>query len=171
MYIENARTRVRLRGPKIVTPDNRARISELKTQIGNLGDAVARGAIKVYPALAGKLAAAEAEVAQIQTAATTAPATSKGARRPFWQICPSSRCAPLIIWRRHWRQATCPAPERRSGTMSKWSRSTNVRSGYTVSKGLPLRFFELSAPIQVTLVAGARFRIITTELVIPPRKG
>jgi len=65
-----SRTRARVRQPKVAAPDNRLRVSELEMQIANLADAIAGGVLKASPALAGKLASAETELAQLQAAAT-----------------------------------------------------------------------------------------------------
>ena len=53
--------------PKVV--DGAPRIAQLRTQIGNLADAVASGALKASPALAERLAGAEVELAQLMTQA------------------------------------------------------------------------------------------------------
>jgi hypothetical protein len=54
--------------PKAV--DNAPRIVQLREQIGNLADAIASGALKASPALAERLAAAEAELGHLTALAT-----------------------------------------------------------------------------------------------------
>jgi site-specific DNA recombinase len=58
--------------PKAKTPDNAARIAQLKAQIGNLADAIASGMLSTSPTLAARLAAAEGELERL-IAVRTAP--------------------------------------------------------------------------------------------------
>lgn len=67
--------RAALRGPKPRAPDNRTRISQLKDEISNLVEAIAVGELRASPAVAVRLAAAEAELAQLEAPrAVAAPA-------------------------------------------------------------------------------------------------
>jgi hypothetical protein len=51
-------------------PTNAKRIAELEAQVGNLADAIASGALKSSPALAARLASAEAELERLRQDAT-----------------------------------------------------------------------------------------------------
>ena len=74
------RVRAALRAGKPKAPDHCARIAQLKTEIGNLVDAVASGALRASATLRARLATAESELEQLsatqaQPAARTADVT------------------------------------------------------------------------------------------------
>lgn len=62
------RTRAALRSRATTKPDNRGRIATLETEIRNLTDAIAGGLLRASPALAARLAAAEADLGTLQAA-------------------------------------------------------------------------------------------------------
>ncbi len=64
-----AQVRAALRAPKPKAPDGAARIAQLKVEIGNIADAIASGALRASPTMASRLAAAEAELERLETAA------------------------------------------------------------------------------------------------------
>ena len=72
---KRVRAALRAKAPK--TPDHAARIAQLKAEVDNLADAVASGALRASPALAKRLATAEAELQQLESAAVQAPAPAK----------------------------------------------------------------------------------------------
>ncbi len=71
------RVRAALRAKTPKAPDHAARIAQLKVEVDNLADAVASGALRASPTLAKRLATAEAELQQLETAAVQAPAPAK----------------------------------------------------------------------------------------------
>jgi hypothetical protein len=64
------RVRAQLRKPVPKPVDHQPRIEELKAAIGNMVDAIAGGLLKPSPALATRLATAEAEVTELEAAKT-----------------------------------------------------------------------------------------------------
>jgi site-specific DNA recombinase len=64
-----AQVRAALRAPKPKASDSAPRIAQLKTEIGNIADAIASGALRASPTMANRLAAAEAELDSLETAA------------------------------------------------------------------------------------------------------
>ena len=69
------RFRAALRAPKPKAPESRPRIDQLKAEIGNIADAIAGGMLRTSPTLANRLAAAEAELERLETAAQAAAPT------------------------------------------------------------------------------------------------
>ncbi len=61
------RVRAQLRQRPEKAPDNPKRIGELRAQVDNLADAIASGALRASPTLAAKLAAAEDELAKLES--------------------------------------------------------------------------------------------------------
>jgi hypothetical protein len=68
------RLRAALRKPKATIPENQARIAQLKTEIGNIADAIAVGGLRASPTLTARLAAAETELERLEAASATAVA-------------------------------------------------------------------------------------------------
>lgn len=62
------RVRAELRKPGAQVVDHRARIATLKAEVSNIVEALASGMLKASTALAGRLAAAEAELEQLEAA-------------------------------------------------------------------------------------------------------
>ncbi len=69
------RVRAALRKPRPKAPDNQARVAQLQSEISNLVEAIAGGALRASPTLAARLANTEAELERLenQGAAITAP--------------------------------------------------------------------------------------------------
>jgi hypothetical protein len=68
------RVRVALRAGKPKAPDQSTQVAQLKTEVANLVDAIASGALRASPSLAARLAAAEGELERL-TAVDSQPAT------------------------------------------------------------------------------------------------
>ncbi len=68
-----ARVRAHLRASEAKAPDNAARVAQLRAEIGNLTDAIAGGLLRASPALATRLAAAEAELERLSATRQEAP--------------------------------------------------------------------------------------------------
>ena len=62
------RVRAQLRKPATKAIDHQPRIDQLKAEIGNLVDAIAGGVLRPSPALATRLATAEAEMTELEAA-------------------------------------------------------------------------------------------------------
>jgi hypothetical protein len=62
------RVRAQLRKPAAKVPDSQPRIDQLKAEIGNIVDAIAGGMLRPSPALATRLATAEAQVLELEAA-------------------------------------------------------------------------------------------------------
>jgi site-specific DNA recombinase len=63
------RVRAALSAPKAKAPDSAARLAQLKAEIGNITDAIAGGLLRASPALAARLASAEAELEGLESVA------------------------------------------------------------------------------------------------------
>lgn len=61
------RVRAALRAMKPSPADGASRIAQLKAEIGNIADAIATGALRASPTMAGRLAAAETELERLET--------------------------------------------------------------------------------------------------------
>jgi len=70
------RVRAEMRNPAAIQPSTQPRIDQLKGEIGNIVDAIAGGMLRSSAALAARLAAAAAEVLELEAAksASKAPA-------------------------------------------------------------------------------------------------
>jgi DNA invertase Pin-like site-specific DNA recombinase len=66
--------RAQLRKPKAKPVDHSARVAQLKVEVGNIVEAIASGLLKASTALATRLAAAEAEIEELQRAQMAASA-------------------------------------------------------------------------------------------------
>jgi site-specific DNA recombinase len=62
------RVRAEMREPAAKVPDSQPRIDQLKTEIGHIVEAIAGGVLRPSPALATRLATAEAEVVELEAA-------------------------------------------------------------------------------------------------------
>ena len=84
------RVRAQLRKPATKAMDHQPRIEQPKAEIGNLVDAIAGGVLRRSPALATRLATAEAEMTELEAAKAVVKA-----RRPMSPYCwPDCRAVP-----------------------------------------------------------------------------